>query len=208
MPPTLTKSAPRGARTVEELVDALEQEIGYRHQEAVAAKAATQEDRRARISAEAHIERQLRLAGKTRADVATLQRAIVERPHLYDRLPTALHVCEKRIVNPGHWRIAPPAEHESLLSSVVESADPADVEKLARQLMDAGANGYLLCALAFQRVAARAPELFGAMTAEEEAERANGASARVRAAEQQLGAVRERLLGLAARLAALTRKLV
>ena len=49
MPPTLTKSAPRGARTVEELVDALEQEIGYRHQEAVAAKAATQEDRRARI---------------------------------------------------------------------------------------------------------------------------------------------------------------
>ena len=145
--------------------------------------------------------------GKTRADVATLQRAIVERPHLYDRLPTALHVCEKRIVNPGHWRIAPPAEHESLLSSVVESADPADVEKLARQLMDAGANGYLLCALAFQRVAARAPELFGAMTAEEEAERANGASARVRAAEQQLGAVRERLLGLAARLAALARKL-
>ena len=140
---------------------------------AVAARHDNATERRlTRISAGAHIERALRLAGRGAADLKTLDKAIAEAPHRFHATRDALYQAE-RAIETASWRITPPLLEEALLRTLAVQSDPWT---LHAELAEFGWNVYLVLALAFAHMGARAPHLFGKLSVDEEAAQADAAN--------------------------------
>jgi hypothetical protein len=163
--------------------------------DAVAARRANStEARLPRISAVAHVERALRLAGRGADDLTALEGAIADTLHRFHATRDALHQAEQQIER-GTWRITPPVLEDGLVRALAVQSDPAT---LRAELAEFGLNVYLVLALAYGRVADRAPHLFGTMTVDEETAQAEAATQLVDATLAALRSMPHVLVGLAA----------
>jgi len=133
--------------------------------EAVAARRATStEARLTRISVVAHIERALYLGRRGRKDLESMEGRLREEGHRFPAVRDAIHQAEKAIEGES-WRISPPGDPDGLLAAL---AKQYDADKIRHELNEYGWNCFMILGLAYLRVGARAPHLFGKLSVEDE----------------------------------------
>jgi hypothetical protein len=132
----------------------------------VGAAAAMAGDRRGRTSAASHVARLLERGGEV--NLEKFQRDLDERPHLFGATLRARYRIEQEKIIDGWWRNGQPAAEDVLVREAAGYSGD-DAAAISAELTRSGRNGFHLAALAFQRVGASRPDLFGRLTWQEEA---------------------------------------
>ena len=136
---------------------------------AVIAGQALRQDRRLRISLDAHVRRALKRAGP--GDLDELEAELDQAPHRYENPCPARQAVDdwSKHIEFRSWRIVPPADEPSLVRSGEPGVPLSEdrIDALTNHLRR-GWNAYHLLAIAYRTVGRRAPELFGTLTVEQE----------------------------------------